>query len=471
MKTIVVGAGGGGISSAILARKRGHEVCLIEAHENLGGCASWFKRGSFIFDAGATTLSGLKSQQPLGKLFSLMGKKPSVYPQDPGIVFHLSSGKKISYYQDFEKWMFELEKAFPSLNHRPFWKKVYKINDEAWGLLSKLSNFPFQKPEDFLGVFKLIPHTHLLPYLFISTDLMLKRYGLEHPEYLELINGILLISAQAHADQLPFLIGALGLAYPQDTYVPVGGMKGLMDFFESSCTESGIKIIKKTKISNISKHKLSSTSGEEFYGDEIILNVDHWNLPNLFEGPDKIRINQKLDEKKEAWGAFTLYFGCRSQISELYQQIHLNHPDVKNYFISFSHPEDIRRAPAGFQAVTISTHTQARDWFEMDKETYQANKKRIQNLILKDCLERFQLEDIKFLTAGTPRSFERFTHRRYGFVGGLPFLFGMNPWKLEGHMTPWKHIHKIGDTTFPGQGLVGVVAGALSLDAELKKEL
>ena len=45
-------------------------VKLLEAHTVSGGCASYFKRKNFIFDVGATTLSGIQKHQPLGKLIA-----------------------------------------------------------------------------------------------------------------------------------------------------------------------------------------------------------------------------------------------------------------------------------------------------------------------------------------------------------------------------------------------------------------
>ena len=118
--TIFVGAGGGGIASALLAAIRGETVTLVEAHSYLGGCASYFRRGKFVFDAGATTVSGVAPGEPLGELFQLLGQTPDLILSDPGIVFHLSSGKKLRYHHDFESWMQELEDHFPQLNHRPF---------------------------------------------------------------------------------------------------------------------------------------------------------------------------------------------------------------------------------------------------------------------------------------------------------------------------------------------------------------
>ena len=465
-KTIVVGAGGGGIASAALAAIRGEDVTLIEAHENLGGCASWFKRGEYAFDVGATTLSGLGDDEPLGKLFKLLGEKPKLTRVNPGIVFHLSNGHKVRYFQDFEKWMGELSRVFPNLEHRPFWEKVFKLNSHAWGLLDVVDGFPYRKLEDLASVLKNPKYFSLYPYLMVSTELMLKRYQLDHPDYLELINGILIISAQSESPDVPFLVGAMALAYPQATYAPVGGMKGLMDFFEMKLKSLGVKILRDSYVSSIDHKILTLKTGESFSADEIILNVSYWDIPKLFQNQERELLELEMSEDKTGWGAFTLYFASPSKVYELYQQVHLNLPEVKNYFVSFSEPDEKK-----FQSVTISTHVMAEIWETMDRSTYREQKLHLQNLILNDFKKRFGLENLKYVISGTPKTFNRYTHRASGFVGGLPFLYGMNPWKLQGHSTKLDYVHRVGDTTFPGQGLVGVVAGAFALDKELKKEL
>ncbi len=415
-KTLVIGAGGGGIASALLASLRGEEVTLIEAHDKLGGCASYFKRGPFCFDAGATTLSGVGVGEPLGDLFELLGHAPDLKLADPGIVFHLSNGKVVHYFHDQTLWMDELKKHFPNLNHKPFWDLVYKINHAGWKVLKNIFH---------------PANVKLLPYLLVSTDIMLKRYQLDDPDYVELINGILLISAQAHSQSVPFLVGAMSLAYPAQCYAPVGGMKGLMDFFEKELRAGNVDLKMKTRVEKF----------PEGYEKTIS------NIPVYEEGDGK-------------WGALTLYFGVKSDIHEPYHQIHV---DGMNYFVSLSIPGDLSRAPAGYQAVTISTHVDAKTFSLEDKKTVSLK-------ILADFLSRFPVTDVKHLTVGTPRTFERYTGRTSGFVGGIPLLLGEIP-KLD-TIFPQKSFFRTGDTVFPGQGLCGVVAGALLLHRRfIKKEL
>jgi phytoene dehydrogenase-like protein len=306
--------------------------------------------------------------------------------------------------------MNELSDKFPHLNHRPFWKRVFQINEEGWKVLRNLYSFK---------------SIRLLPNLFFSTDLMIRRFQLEDPSYLELLNGILLISAQSHASRVPFLVGAMALAYPSSCYAPEGGMKGLMDFFQEEMKEHGVDLKLKTKVDKIP---------DGF--DKVFSNV-----PSYKEG-------------EGMWGALTIYFGVKSEIHEPYHQVHV---DRMNYFVSFSLVDDLSRAPAGYQAVTISTHVPpeyVRD--ELIEE------------IMNDFLKRFPVSDVKYFTTGTPKTFERYTGRLKGYVGGIPLLLGKIP-KLD-TVFPSKKLYRVGDTVFPGQGLCGVVAGALLLHRRLTKE-
>jgi phytoene dehydrogenase-like protein len=186
-----------------------------------------------------------------------------------------------------------------------------------------------------------------------------------------------------------------------------------------------------------------------------------WNVPEL--APEK-------GSERISWGAFVVYLGCVSEEVAPYHQVHLQHPLVKNYFVSFSPLEDPSRAPQGWRTVTISTHTHTSEWFGLEREEYKKKKKELQDFILAHFQAHFSITETKFISSGTPKTFEKYTLRKDGQVGGLPFLHGMNPWKILGHRTASENVYRVGDTTFPGQGIVGVVAGALGLHQELSKK-
>ena len=58
---VVVGGGMGGLACAALSQRRGLRVALLEAHSKLGGCAGYFDRGPFTFDAKLETEAAPKT--------------------------------------------------------------------------------------------------------------------------------------------------------------------------------------------------------------------------------------------------------------------------------------------------------------------------------------------------------------------------------------------------------------------------
>src|ERR1700761_9398770 len=69
----VIGGGMGGLAAAALAQRLGLRTALLEAHTKLGGCAGYFGRGPYTFDAGATALMGLEVGEPIGDLLRMIG--------------------------------------------------------------------------------------------------------------------------------------------------------------------------------------------------------------------------------------------------------------------------------------------------------------------------------------------------------------------------------------------------------------
>jgi phytoene dehydrogenase-like protein len=63
---------------------------------------------------------------------------------------------------------------------------------------------------------------------------------------------------------------------------------------------------------------------------------------------------------------------------------------------------------------------------------------------------------------GTPSTFENYTLRHRGYVGGIPNTIDRKLWNMTSGHTPFNRLFMVGDTIFPGQGICGVVAGALT---------
>jgi phytoene dehydrogenase-like protein len=77
---VVVGGGVGGLAAAALAQRMGLRTALLEAHTKIGGCAGYFQRGPFTFDAGATSLMGFRDGEPMAAFRHVPGLDFQVGP-------------------------------------------------------------------------------------------------------------------------------------------------------------------------------------------------------------------------------------------------------------------------------------------------------------------------------------------------------------------------------------------------------
>jgi phytoene dehydrogenase-like protein len=113
--------------------------------------------------------------------------------------------------------------------------------------------------------------------------------------------------------------------------------------------------------------------------------------------------------------------------------------------------------------VTITTHTAVQPWWDLRAQNHTAYKDRkaaYTERILQ-AIERvipgFRGR-IDLLLPGTPVTYNSFTHRHQGMVGGFPMR---SLFKARGPLTGIPNLRLVGDSIFPGQSTAGVMLGAL----------
>ena len=97
-KAVVIGAGFGGIASAIRLVKKGYKVELIDRCNSLGGRAQFFNVNGFKYDAGPTIIT---APFLFKELFSIHNRKLEDYitlkPLDVWYRFVYSDGSYFDY--------------------------------------------------------------------------------------------------------------------------------------------------------------------------------------------------------------------------------------------------------------------------------------------------------------------------------------------------------------------------------------
>lgn len=475
---IVVGAGYGGIASASLLAKRGFKVLVLEAHNLIGGCASYFKREDFLFDVGATTLSGFREGQPIKKLLDELEIDFPVKKIDPGIIIkkgHLN----FYWYSDWDKFVDELKRKINDLPEKKlslFFEKMKNISKRAWELLDRNPNL---MPKNIFGYFSLIKNIKdidLFMLMFKPVNELLIEYGLYKDEKLKsVLDEILLISTQSKSNEAPSLSAALAFEYPGELYYSMGGTYKLAQKLMEKFIELGGEIKFKQKAVSVreenSFYRINTHKSESYRATNLVLNIPIWNIADITESSIQ-RYFKKLSKKyNKAWGAFTIYFAIKDvgDLGSHFYQIHCDpipNCDSNSYFVSFSDPEDREKAPEGWRTVTISTHTKSDPWLGHFQEDYSKLKDETEKFILESFFNnfpQFESSSIQYLNSGTPRTFDFFTSRYQGKVGGIPHTVSNPLPLLPNQTTPFKGLYHVGDTSFPGQGIGTVIYSAQSL--------
>ncbi len=487
-RVAVIGAGIGGLTAAALLLKEGCDVAVLEAHVYPGGSAGTFYHKKFRFDAGATLAGGFGPGGPHTRVAEILGLDWPVTPVDPAWVVHLPDGRTVTQWADPERWHAERQAAFPGTES--FWQLQERLADLAWDISTRHFPWPPQSPRDFAALFAAMrPRTlGALPYLLRPIG---RFASSADPMFFPFLDGQLLISAQTTADRANALYAAAALDLPRRGVNHVrGGMGGLADTLARWIVANGGQVHYRQEVTRIDMEAglakaVHTTRGLRIEADFVLANVTPWGLAALLQEDTPRPLVRDLDRKlKPTWGAFTVYLGLdRARLSARFPDLAGHHQVIvdpsqplgegNSVFVSLADPADTSRAPAGQIPVTLSTHTAIGPWWDLHakdpaaygdrKEAYLARMVQA----VEQALPGFR-KTVGFQMAGTPVTFQRFTRRPRGMVGGFPQTSLLS---ARGPATGIPNLRLVGDSIFPGQSTAGVTLGAMRVARDVLQSL
>ncbi len=152
MTAIVIGAGFGGLAAAVRLRALGHDVCLLEAQDQLGGRARVFEQGGFTFDAGPTVVT---APYLIAELFERVGRDPRDYyelaPVDPYYRVRFPDGDTFDYVGDEERLLEQIDRFHPPdvAGYRRLAEASRRIFEVGY---QQLADVPFDRLSEMLRV-------------------------------------------------------------------------------------------------------------------------------------------------------------------------------------------------------------------------------------------------------------------------------------------------------------------------------
>ena len=258
-------------------------------------------------------------------------------------------------------------------------------------------------------------------------------------------------------------------------------MQALSEALEVSLVENEVNILFNEKVNFLNydyKNKFwkvftkKGSKNFEYISQDIIYTPPPQSLiknldPNS-EGCDKFIKN--LESLPEPSGALVFYSaiskGNLKNVTSNHYQFVDN--DLGSLFLSLSENGD-GRAPLGEITLIASIFTNINDWQGIDKNQYLIKKDYFLKKISYAIEKKFGISPDNWLhrELATPRSFERWTNRPKGIVGGLgqnPDIFGI--FGLSSR-TPMRGLWLCGDSIYPGEGTAGVSQSAVMVARQI----
>lgn len=203
---------------------------------------------------------------------------------------------------------------------------------------------------------------------------------------------------------------------------------------------------------------------------DVVVSLPPQTLPNLLGEALPPGYRHRLEGLHEPSGALVFYGAVerRHLPAGTASHLQLDWSDPGPLFVSVSQEGD-GRAPLGEATVIASVFTPARPWFAMEESTYQAHKQAAMAGIQAGLLRLLGLGADQWSHAelATPRGWQLWTGRPWGYVGGLgqhPSRFG--PFGLASR-TPLPGLWLCGDSLHPGEGTAGVSTSAAMVCRQL----
>ena len=483
-EVVVVGAGVGGLTVAALLAARGVRVCVVEKESRAGGCATPFAFGGHEFEPGAGLYACWQPDDVHTRVFAeLPVAPPQVTRLQPAYVVRLPDGPDVRVGGASEdEFAADLRAAFPECGDAAlrFYRELAPVAD---ALRRSARRFPALATATKLQRMKLVAAEPRLASKIraLQGDTTAAHLTDTSPRFRRFVDAQLQLFAQTPSAACAYLYAALALTEPQrGLYTLDGGAGALAAALIEAITRSGGTLRYDTTALRLVMDAAGRATGIELLSGErveatraVVSNLTVWDTYGKLVGLNRTPAGLRARLRDlHGRGAYLIFAALAEQAAA-----RLPAPRILALTEQTDDPAEAQlmfhAAPAhgGEHAVTISTFTDAAQWFSYHED--EAEHEARDQQTLEACWARLhgalpELGDgIEVIETATPRTYYEQTRRKLGMIGGVaatPDLFGAHALT---HRTPFPNLFMVGDTVFPGAGLAAVTHSALIVADEI----
>lgn len=330
---IIVGAGPGGLSSAMLLASAGMRVTVLERQQHVGGRTSALKLGPFTFDMGPTFFLYPKV---LEEIFQACGRdlheEVDMVRLDPQYHLIFQSGGDIRATPDLERMRAELARINP--NDADALDAYLKDNRRKFAAFTPVLQQPFSTWRDFLNPSVLASLPMLRPGTSVDRDL--RRFFKDPRSRLAFSFQSKYLGMSPMRCPSLFTILAF-LEYEYGVYHPIGGCNRVMHVMADIAKDMGVDIRLGEQVEEVllDGRQMTGvrTSDNTYEADALVINADFADAMTRLV-PDHIRrrwTNRRIEKKLFSCSTFMMYLGLDGTCPELeHHTIFLPHDYEKN---------------------------------------------------------------------------------------------------------------------------------------------
>jgi len=466
---VIVGAGPGGLSAAMMLAHRGFQVTVLEKADRVGGRNAELKVGDYSFDTGPTFLH---QKFTLDEIFAETGRKTEDYMD----CIQLHPMTKLSWGElsmestcDEEQMAENIAKVFPGnedgyrrfmADHAEKLRKIYPCLQRPYHKLTAYMSKVLLRVVPYIATTKSV--VDVLDEYF--TDDRLKLAFTFQAKYLGMSPW-----------KCPALFSILSYTeYKYGIYHVQGGLCKISEGMARAAQEDGAEIRLSTSVKEVcfdgkTAKGVILENGEMLEADHVMMNADYAHaMVNLMNGQSKPE--KAMEGKKYSCSTFMLYLG----LDKIYQDephhhilfaddYHKNVEDIQgekivsddmSIYVRNSSVLDPKVAPEGHSQLYILVPTinlrHGNDW-EKTKQEYR-------NKVLQRIEERTGMKDLREHIVAerilTPKDWrdecDVFMGATFNLAHTIDQMLYLRP---HNKMQGYENLFLVGGGTHPGSGL------------------
>lgn len=318
MKVAIVGAGTGGLASAIRLAKLGYEVSVFEANDFVGGKVNEQWLGDYRFDMGPSVFT---EPALIEELITLCGKDLSIFSYrqlEESCRYFFADGQQVIVPSGMDQTAKTFESAFGE-NRQRTQRFLNRLSKNYQALYPVFISASLHRRNQWMnhGIWKAISR---IPFYSMSTSMTaVNRRIFKNPKSAQLLNRMATYNGSSPY-RTPGLLNIIShLEFNEGPAMPIGGMVQISKTLHQLCLELGVTFYLSERVEEIlhaaNKVKGIRTVHREMDCDIVVSNMDvHFTYERLLKG---LHEPKKILRQEKSSSAIVFYWGIKKSVKEL----------------------------------------------------------------------------------------------------------------------------------------------------------